>query len=303
MASVAEPRSGAGVDTDTLVCPAPAKLNLFLLITGRRADGYHTLQTLFRFIDFSDTLTFARREDGAIARSRPVPEVPEEVDLTMRAARLLQQETGCRLGVEIGISKRLPMGGGLGGGSSDAATTLLALNRLWGLDLPRVRLQDLALRLGADVPVFVFGRNAVAEGIGDELHAVDLPSAWYVLLLPRVHVSTAEVFADPELTPTRSPVTIRAFSDRCVADWVAFKDLLGRNDLERVVCKRADDVARHLNWLRRFGPAAMTGSGACVFCPFESEPVARAVLQQLPESMRGFVAAGLPRHPLYDWAK
>jgi 4-diphosphocytidyl-2-C-methyl-D-erythritol kinase len=290
-------------DTLTLTCVAPAKLNLFLLITGRRADGYHTLQTLFRFIDFGDTLTFRLRNDGAIVRGRPLADVPEDLDLTMRAARLLQQEAARGRGVEIAITKRLPMGGGLGGGSSDAATTLLALNRLWGLQLSRAHLQALGLRLGADVPIFVFGRNALAEGIGEALYAMDVPPAWYVVLVPPVHISTAAVFAERELTPTPSPVTIRAFSERCVADWAALKSLLGRNDLEQVVCRRSDEVARHLNWLRRFGPAAMTGSGACVFCPFESEAIAQAVLRELPESMRGFAAAGLSRHPLYDWAE
>jgi 4-diphosphocytidyl-2-C-methyl-D-erythritol kinase len=287
----------------TLTCPAPGKLNLFLLITGRRPDGYHTLQTLFRFIDFGDTLMFRARDDGEIVRSDPLADVPTETDLTVRAARLLQQESGCRLGVDIELTKRLPIGGGLGGGSSDAASTLLALNRLWDLGLSRSRLQELALRLGADVPIFVFGRNALAEGIGEQLHAVDLPPAWYLILVPPVHVSTAAVFADRELTPTPSPVTIRAFSERCVLDWAPFAGLLGRNDLERVVCRRADEVAHHLNWLRSFGPAALTGSGASVFCPFESEAIAQAVLRQVPESMRGFVAAGLPRHPLYDWAE
>ena len=295
--------SAAGGDGRALTCAAPGKLNLFLLITGRRDDGYHTLQTLFRFIDFGDTLEFRLRDDGEIRRSNPLAEVPAESDLTVRAARLLQRETGCRLGVEIALTKRLPMGGGLGGGSSDAASTLLALNRLWRIGLSRSRLQELALRLGADVPIFVYGRNALAEGIGEQLYAVELPPAWYLILVPPVHVSTAAVFADRELTPTPSPVTIRAFSEGCVADWAPFKGLLGRNDLERVVCRRADEVAHHLNWLRSFGPAALTGSGACVFCPFESEAVAQAVLRQAPESMRGFVAAGLPRHPLYDWAE
>jgi 4-diphosphocytidyl-2-C-methyl-D-erythritol kinase len=301
MPPTAEPILASG-PAQTLTCPAPGKLNLFLLITGRRADGYHTLQTLFRFIDFGDTLTFRARDDGAILRSAPLADVPAETDLTVRAARLLQQESGCRLGADIELIKRLPMGGGLGGGSSDAASTLLALNRLWQLGLSRSRLQELALRLGADVPIFVFGRNALAEGIGEQLYAVDLPPAWYLILVPPVHVSTAAVFADRELTPTPSPVTIRAFSERCVVDWAPFEGLLGRNDLERVVC-RADEVAHHLNWLRSFGPAALTGSGACVFCPFESEAIAQAVLRQVPESMRGIVAAGLPRHPLYDWAE
>ena len=302
MPPAAESPAAAG-DARMLSCAAPGKLNLFLLITGRRDDGYHTLQTLFRFIDFGDTLEFRLRDDGEIVRSNPLAEVPAESDLTVRAARLLQRETGCRLGVEIALTKRLPMGGGLGGGSSDAASTLLALNQLWRVGLSRSRLQELALRLGADVPIFVYGRNALAEGIGEQLYAVELPPMWYLILVPPVHVSTAAVFADRELTPTPSPVTIRAFSEGCVADWAPFKGLLGRNDLERVVCRQADEVAHHLNWLRSFGPAALTGSGACVFCPFESEAIAQAVLRQVPESMRGFVAAGLPRHPLYDWAE
>jgi 4-diphosphocytidyl-2-C-methyl-D-erythritol kinase len=290
-------------ETQSVTCAAPGKLNLFLLITGKRADGYHTLQTLFRFIDFGDTLSFRVRDDDRIVRTDPIAGVPVESDLSVRAARLLQQEARCERGVEIAITKRLPMGGGLGGGSSDAATTLLALNRVWDLSWPRSRLQELALRLGADVPIFIFGRNALAEGIGEELYAVDLPPAWYVVLVPPVHVSTAAVFADRELTPTPSPVTIRAFSDRCVLDSASYAPLLGRNDLEQIVCRRAPEVARQLNWLRRFGPAAMTGSGACVFCPFESEAIAQAVLEQMPESMRGFATAGLPQHPLHDWAE
>ncbi len=289
--------------TATLTCSAPGKLNLFLLITGRRPDGYHTLQTLFRFIDYGDTLTVRLRRDREIVRSGPLADVAPENDLTVRAARLLQQDSGCGLGADIELTKRLPMGAGLGGGSSDAASTLIALNRLWNVGLSRRRLEQLALRLGADVPVFVFGKNALAEGIGEELYAIDLPPAWYLILVPPVHVSTAAVFADRELTPIASPVTIRAFSDRCVCDWAPFAPLLGRNDLERAVCRQFDEVARHLNWLRRFGPAAMTGSGACVFCPFESEAVAHEVLRQLPESMHGFVAAGLPRHPLHDWVE
>jgi len=287
---------------EALACAAPGKLNLFLLITGRRADGYHTLQTLFRLIDLGDTLSFRLRDDGEIVRDQPIAGVPIEADLSVRAARLLQQESRCTFGVEIVITKRLPMGAGLGGGSSDAATTLLALNRLWNLKLPRARLQELALRLGADVPVFVFGRNALAEGIGEQLYAVDLSPAWYLILMPAVHVSTASIFADRELTPTPSPVTIRAFSDRCVVDPAAFTHLMGRNDLERVVCRQVPEVARQLNWLRRYGPAALTGSGACVFCPFESEAIAQAVLQEVPASMHGLVTAGLPQHPLHDWA-
>jgi 4-diphosphocytidyl-2-C-methyl-D-erythritol kinase len=279
-----------------LTCPAPAKLNLFLLVTGRRPDGYHTLQTIFRFIDRSDSLTFRLREDGRVRRISDLPGVDEEQDLTVRAARLLREATACKLGADLRIDKRLPMGGGLGGGSSDAATTLLALNRLWNLRLRRAELQRLALELGADVPVFVFGHNAFAEGVGEQLQALDLPPSCYLVLVPPVAVSTAAVFADPELTRSSTPVTIRAFSEGCDR-----QSVFGRNDLEAVVCRRYPQVANHLQWLRQFGPAALTGSGACVFCPFDSETAAQSVLSQLPAGMHGFVAQGLQRHPLADW--
>ena len=279
-----------------LNCPAPAKLNLFLLVAGRRPDGYHALQTLFRFIDCCDELTFRLRPEGEVRRVTELPGIAESDDLAVRAGRLLQAETGCRLGVEIAYVKRLPVGGGLGGGSSDAATTLIALNRLWDLRLARGRLQELALRLGADVPVFVFGRNAVAEGVGEQLHAIELPPAWYLVLVPPVAVSTASVFADLALTRSAAPVTIRAFSEGCDPS-----GRFGRNDLEPMVCRRYPEVAHHLAWLRRFGPAALTGSGACVYCAFDSEARARSVLAQLPTGMQGFVAAGLPQHPLLDW--
>jgi 4-diphosphocytidyl-2-C-methyl-D-erythritol kinase len=281
---------------EPLTCPAPAKLNLFLLVTGRRPDGYHTLQTLFRFIDRSDELTFALRSDGHIRRVTDLVGIAENDDLTVRAARLLQAETGCGLGVDIAVRKHLPVGGGLGGGSSDAATTLIALNRLWNLHLRRVRLQELALKLGADVPVFVFGRNAFAEGIGERLHAIDLPPAWYLILVPPVAVSSAEVFADRALTRTTTPVTIRAFSEGCDAS-----GLSGRNDLEAVVCRRYPEVAQHLKWLQRFGRGALSGSGACVYCRFDTETPARSALAQLPAGAQGFVAEGLTHHPLLDW--
>jgi 4-diphosphocytidyl-2-C-methyl-D-erythritol kinase len=283
--------------SEFLTCSAPAKLNLFLLVTGRRPDGYHTLQTLFRFIDRADELSFGLRIDGRVTRVTEIAGVAESGDLALRAARLLQAETDCGLGVDITIRKQLPVGGGLGGGSSDAATTLVALNRLWGLGLSRAKLQELGLKLGADVPVFVFGRNALAEGIGERLQAIDLPSAWYLVLVPPVVVSTADVFADPELTRSTTPVTIRAFSEGCDPS-----GLFGRNDLEAAVCRRYPEVAQHLRWLRRFGPAALTGSGACVYCPFDSEAPARSVLAQLPASMQGFVAGGLAHHPLLNWS-
>jgi 4-diphosphocytidyl-2-C-methyl-D-erythritol kinase len=271
------------------VFPAPAKLNLFLHVIGRRPDGYHLLQTAFRFIDYGDELSLRVRADGAIRRTIALEGVTAERDLSVRAAQILQRETGCREGADIGIVKRLPIGGGLGGGSSDAATTLIALNRLWRTGLTRDRLQQLALTLGADVPVFVFGQNAFAEGIGERLHALPLPPAWYLILVPELAVSTMEIFSDAELTRNTNAITIAPFS---VGQ--------GRNDLEPVVCRRYPQVARHLEWLRRYGDARMTGSGACVFCAFDSEAHARRVLLDLPADMRGFVARGLDRHPLWS---
>ena len=269
--------------------PAPAKLNLMLRVTGRRVDGYHTLQTVFRFIDFGDTLRFSLRADGAVVRVNDIAGVPEAADLTLRAAQRLKLESGTRMGVDIAIEKRLPLGGGLGGGSSDAATTLMVLNRLWQVNLPRKRLQQLALGLGADVPVFVFGKSAVAEGIGEKLTALTLPPAWYLLLLPPVSVSTAEVFQDPDLIRDSNPLKIPPFSAE-----------MAYNGLEQVVCRQYSEVARHLEWLRQFGAAWMTGSGACVFSHFGTEAEAREVLLQLPAAMRGIVAQGLDRHPLWQ---
>jgi len=269
--------------------PAPAKLNLFLHVIGRRSDGYHELQTVFRFIDYGDELAFRVRADGAIRRTTEFAGVPAESDLCVRAARLLQSETGCRSGADIELVKRLPLGGGLGGGSSDAATTLIALNGLWGTGLSRPQLQSIGLKLGADVPVFLFGRSAFAEGVGERLQAVALDPAWYLVLVPEAAVSTAEIFSAAELTRNTNAITIAAFS---VGQ--------GRNDLEPVVCRRYPQVARHLEWLRRYGDARMTGSGACVFCAFGSEAEATRVWSELPAGMRGFVARGLDRHPLWS---
>lgn len=271
------------------VFPAPGKLNLFLHVVGQRQDGYHLLQTAFRFIDYGDEVSFVVRADGAIHRTTPMEGVPAQQDLSVRAAQTLQRETGCREGADIGIVKRLPMGGGLGGGSSDAATTLIVLNRLWQTGLSRDRLQQLALQLGADVPAFVFGQNAFAEGVGERLQALRLPPAWYLILVPELAVSTVEIFAAAELTRNTNAITIAAFS---VGQ--------GRNDLEPVVCRRYPQVARHLEWLHRYGDARMTGSGACIFCAFDSEERARRVLSDLPADMRGFVARGLDRHPLWS---
>lgn len=273
-----------------LTCPAPAKLNLFLHVTGRRADGYHLLQTLFRFIDLNDTLHFTARTDGVVRRVSDIDGVPEEQDLCVRAARLLQQETGCTMGVDIELEKRIPMGGGLGGGSSDAATALIALNRLWSLGLSRERLMSLGLQLGADVPVFVFGENAFAEGVGEKLQAYPLPDAWYVVLFPPVHVPTAKIFSHPQLTRDSVSIIIRALSL-----------LHCRNDLQAVVCSMYPEVAEYIAELGKYGRAMMTGSGACVFAEFESESLAQQALDKLPQRMSGVVVKGLMKHPLHDW--
>lgn len=273
--------------------PAPAKLNLFLHVVGRRSDGYHLLQSLFRLIDRGDILRFAPREDGRILRAHPLAGVPEENDLCVRAARLLQEASGGKRGVEIALDKRLPMGGGLGGGSSDAAAVLLALNRLWNLNWPRERLQALGLRLGADVPFFIFGRSAYAEGVGEVLQEVELPPAWYLVIEPPVSVPTGEIFAASNLTRDTKAIKMADFS----AGWGS-GGLFGRNDLEPIVCERYPEVARALAWLRQHAEARMTGSGACVFAPFAAEQDARAVLARMPEDMAGWVAQGLDEHPL-----
>ena len=272
--------------------PAPAKLNLFLHVVGRRPDGYHLLQTLFRLIDLADTLRFAPREDGAVRLAAPLPGVAEDSDLTVRAARLLQAESGACHGVTISIDKRIPMGGGLGGGSSDAATTLLALNALWNLALPRERLAALGLRLGADVPFFLFGRNAFAEGVGEVLTPVDLPPAWYLVVTPQVSVPTQEIFSDPGLTRNTKAVRIAVFFAGSGRE--SF-----HNDLEPVAVRKYPAVGRALEWLRSAGAEGrMSGSGASVFAAFSDEAVARRAAEQAPEGMRVFVAKGLDTHPL-----
>ena len=267
--------------------PAPGKLNLFLHILGRRQEGeyagYHDLQTVFRFIDRSDRVGIGVRNDGEIRFSGPFG----QENLCVRAARLLQSHTGSKLGCDLALEKNLPVGGGLGGGSSDAATVLLALNRLWKLGLSRAALQDLGLKIGADVPVFIYGKNALGEGIGERLQALELGSAWYLVLTPQVSVSTKETF--------KSALTLR--SKRLTIP--PFLSGQGANDLEAAVVARYPDVAASLAWLRKHRPQArMTGSGACVFAEFETEAEARALHAALPGGMRGFVARGLEQHPL-----
>ena len=278
--------------------PAPAKLNLFLHVVGRRPDGYHLLQTVFRLIDLNDTLRFSPRGDGLVRLATEIPGLSTDNDLSVRAAKALKAETGCTQGVDIHLDKRVPMGGGLGGGSSDAATTLLALNRLWGLNMPADALQRLGLALGADVPVFLGGKNAFAEGVGEKLSPLVLPPAWYVVLVPPVAVPTAAVFAVQELTRNTKIVTISSFS----AGSGQYQSGFGHNDLEPVVCSRYSQVAEHLAWLRSragtSGNARMSGSGACVFAEFVTESEARSVVSGMPAGMRGFVARGLEQHPL-----
>lgn len=264
-----------------LTLPAPAKLNLMLHVLGRREDGYHELQTLFQFLDHGDELTFARREDGQIRLLSDLPGVDHESNLIVRAARLLQQLGDDVPGADITLVKRLPMGGGIGGGSSDAATTLLGLNRLWNLGLDLDRLAQLGLSLGADVPVFVRGHAAFAEGVGERLQPVELPEPWYLVAVPQVSVSTAEIFSDPELTRNTPPITVRSL----LAGG-------GHNDCQPVVEKRYPQVRNALSLLKKFVPARMTGTGACVFGSFPNEGEADKVRRQLPATLPSFVARG-----------
>ncbi|WP_027795927.1 4-(cytidine 5'-diphospho)-2-C-methyl-D-erythritol kinase [Paraburkholderia acidipaludis] len=286
-------------------CLAPAKLNLFLHITGRRQDGYHDLQTVFQLLDWGDTLHFKRRNDGRIARTTEVDGVPAEQDLTVRAATLLRQYTGTQEGVEIDIEKRLPMGAGLGGGSSDAATTLLALNRLWKLKLTRAELQALALKLGADVPFFVFGKNAFAEGVGEALEAVQLPARHFLVVTPRVHVPTAAIFSENSLTRGTKACTIAVFLAQHAAQ-NGWPDSFGQNDMQAVVAEKYAEVAQVLEWFESvsnsIAPARMTGSGASVFAAFASRAEAEAVQAQLPGVWRSAVASSLDMHPLFAFA-
>jgi 4-diphosphocytidyl-2-C-methyl-D-erythritol kinase len=269
--------------------PAPAKLNLMLRILGRRSDGYHRLQTVFQFIDRQDSLWLDARGDGRIRRLTAIPGVPEEQDLTVRAAHALQEATGCRLGVDIRVEKRLPLGGGLGGGSSDAATTLVALNRLWGLGLTRDDLARLGLSLGADVPVFVRGQAAWGEGVGEELTPVELPEPWYLVLVPPCQVPTGAVFGHPKLTRNSLAVTLSDFlaGDRA-------------NDCLPVVRGAYPPVSAALDWLSDLGPAHLTGTGSCCFVELVDPAVGRAALDRLPSGLGGFLARGRNRSPLLD---
>jgi 4-diphosphocytidyl-2-C-methyl-D-erythritol kinase len=269
-----------------LILPAPAKLNLFLHITGRRADGYHELQTLFQLLDWGDTLQIDEAAPGTVTLdcNGDALGIPERDNIVLRAARLLQ--TADR-GAHIRLHKRIPAGGGLGGGSSDAASTLLGLNRLWRLGLSVEELQQLGAELGADVPVFVAGHSAWAEGVGEILTPVSLPANWYLVIAPDCHVSTAEIFSHQQLTRNTSPIKIAAFFEGH-----------SRNDCQDLVAKLYPEVANALNWLNKFGDARMTGTGSCVFARFDNEAEARSAEGQLPAHWRGFVARGINESPL-----
>ncbi|MBS1170527.1 MAG: uncharacterized protein H6R01_1445 [Burkholderiaceae bacterium] len=283
-------------------CAAPAKLNLFLHVTGRRPDGYHLLQTVFQLLDVGDTLHFTLRDDGEIRRTTDIPGVPAESDLTVRAARLLQAAAGECLGkrlpgADIAIDKRLPMGGGLGGGSSDAATTLIALNHLWQAGLSRAELMALGLQLGADVPFFIFGRNAFAEGVGEELVVVETPDCWYLVVEPGVSIPTAAIFGAEDLTRDSKPVTMTDFS-RSLVGLGNEPGGFGRNDLQPVACRLFPQVAAAARWLGQVGNARMTGSGACVFCPLRDEAAADEALGKVSGEWKAWKARALARHPL-----
>ena len=269
--------------------PAPAKLNLFLHVTGRRPDGYHELQTLFQLIDLCDSVGITLRPDGQIVRVAGPAEVAPEDDLVVRAARALKQASATALGASLRIVKRIPMGAGLGGGSSDAATTLLALNRLWGCDLTSAALANLGVALGADVPVFLGGSSAWAEGRGEKLTPLELPLCWYLVICPGVSVSTATIFQAPELTRNSPLITIRGFFESG-----------GHNDCEPVVCARFPEVRAALEWLSQSAPAHLTGTGSCVFAAFASEAAAREVAARVPQSWTGFVARGLNTSPVHE---
>jgi 4-diphosphocytidyl-2-C-methyl-D-erythritol kinase len=272
---------------------APAKLNLFLHILGRRPDGYHELQTCFQFVDLCDEITITVRSDGQIRRAADLPGVPADADLCIRAARALKEAADVRWGADLSLLKRIPIGGGLGGGSSDAATCLVALNHLWGVNWPRERLAALGLKLGADVPVFVHGRAAWAEGVGERLIPLYPPMAPaepnYLILKPNVFVSTAEVFQDPELTRNSAPITIHGF----LASG-------GRNDCLGVVRRRYPAVARAFDWLSVYGSARLTGTGACVFLACETKELGQEIMRKLPSEFEGFLARGLNDSPLLE---
>jgi 4-diphosphocytidyl-2-C-methyl-D-erythritol kinase len=276
----------------SITLPAPAKINHFLHICGRRDDGYHNLQTLFQFLDYSDELTFTPRNDSNIHISPPIENLAVQDNLIYKAAKALQQATNCTLGADIHLLKRLPMGGGIGGGSSNAATALLGLNALWQLKLPLAQLQEIGAKLGADIPIFIHGHTAWAEGIGDKLSNVEMPEKWYVVLTPATHVSTATIFSHKDLTRDSQAITLAAFLEQG-----------GRNDCQELVKKLHPEVEIALDFLNNHAPSRMTGTGACVFASFEDKTKAEEVLRDLPDSMTGFIARSVNESPLHKSLK
>jgi 4-diphosphocytidyl-2-C-methyl-D-erythritol kinase len=286
--------------TDVWVWPAPAKLNLFLHVVGRRADGYHLLQTVFQLLEFGDEIRIRVDASGEITRLGGLPGLPVDQDLAVRAARLLQSVTGCPLGADLDVVKRVPAGAGLGGGSSDAATVLVGLNAMWGTGLAVDELVELGARLGADVPVFVRGHSAWAEGVGDQLTPIELPERWYVIVFPEEYVETQKVFADSALTRDTPQTTIPRFLSGVNALRV---EPQFRNDLQPVVMARFPRVAMALEWLGGFGAARMSGSGASVFVAAMDRKSAESIAAQCPQEWKVFVTRGLPRSPLLDAAE
>lgn len=276
----------------SLTLPAPAKLNLFLHITGRRNDGYHLLQTVFQLLDFGDELSFSLRDDEQILLHSELADVPTEQNLVVRAARLLQNHCPFPQGADITLAKHLPMGGGLGGGSSDAATTLLGLNRLWDLQLSVDELARLGLQLGADVPVFVRGHSSWAEGIGEQLNPIELPTQWFVVLTPDCSINTAEIFNAEQLTRNTPAITIAAFLQ-------GGSQIATRNDCQPVVEQGYPAVKNLLEWLSTHAACRMTGTGASVFAAFSTREQAEAVLAQKPSGVSGFVAKGVNMSPVH----
>ena len=284
------PHRPDGDPTALTGCPAPAKLNLFLHVVGRRADGYHLLQTAFRLLDWGDRLDFVLRTDDRIRRVNEVPGVAEADDLVVRAARLLQAHTGSRSGADITVPKHPPLGAALGAPTSTAPTTPIPLNRLWKTGLTRAELQALGLQLGADVPVFIFGEDAFAEGVGEALQPLALPPAWYVVISPGVSVPTAEIFSAQDLTRNTAPIKMADFAVSTT-----------RNDLQAVACSRYPEVQSAIDWLDAHAPALMTGSGACVFAEVSSEAEADRITKNCPPRWKAWKVRSLTRHPLYEW--
>ena len=278
--------------TQSLQLISPAKLNLFLHIVGQREDGYHNLQTIFQFIDFSDQLTFRVRNDNEIKLTPTLITLSTRENLITRAAKLLRRETGCVKGVDIVLSKNLPMGAGLGGGSSNAATTLVALNQLWDLNLSRQQLMDIGLELGADVPIFIYGHSAWAEGLGNEFTSMILPNRWYLLVIPPCHVNTRKMFIDERLTRDTPRIKI-----------TDYRAGVGHNDFEPLVRQCYPEVDAALNWLSQFGDARMSGSGGVVFLGFDSLDEASRIAARVPKGLSCKVARGLNRSPLYQQRK